>query len=96
LGGDLAHAAEHLDIAVSEGVHTGRECLGARGELADAVLESAHPAGQIGRVAQCTDRLAERGHGCLYIGKGAGDCRVGVGAVAVAETGDLVEEAAVA
>ena len=40
LGGDLAHTAEHLDVAVGEGVHAGGECLGARGESADAVLEA--------------------------------------------------------
>ena len=59
LGGDLAHPAEHFDVAVGQGVHAGGQGLGARGELADAVLESADVTGQVGGVTERAERLVQ-------------------------------------
>ena len=50
-GGDLAHPGQHVDVAVGQGVHPGRQCLERRRRLADAVLEAADITGEVRGVA---------------------------------------------
>ena len=59
MGGDLAHAGQHFDVAVGEGADAGGECLGAGGQLSDSVLQSAEICGQVGGVTQGSECLVQ-------------------------------------
>ncbi len=91
---DLAHPAEHLDVAVRQGVYTGGQGLRAGGEAADPVLEPPHIAGQIGGITDRGEGVPHRRGGLLNAGHCIGHARVL--AEVTADIRDLIEEPAVA
>ncbi|SHX16899.1 Uncharacterised protein [Mycobacteroides abscessus subsp. abscessus] len=95
-GGDLAHAGEHLDVAVGQGVYAGGQGAGSDGQLADAFLQPADVGGQIGGGTEGLERGVHGGDGVLNFGEGAGHSGISGRIIAVAQCSYLGEESVVA
>ena len=97
MGGDLAHAGQHFDVAVGEGADAGGECLQA--PEASCPIPSCNRRRFVVRSAGspgAPNALSSEATAFWTLEEGATNGGIGGGIVAVPEVGDLVEESVVA